>query len=94
MMGTEEFVKAAKTAIKRAFTDMTDPTDHGKLKDSDIYFVTCTFVLGNIKGLFSTSIQDGKYYEVTYDANEKIMYVDCYVRLGQTTHDLKNAMSE
>jgi hypothetical protein len=36
-----------------------------------------------VKALISTNLKDGKYYEVTYDKDEKRIFSDCYVRLKQ-----------
>jgi hypothetical protein len=33
--------------------------------------------------MFSTTLPDGKYYEVTYNSEKEEMYVDCYVRTQQ-----------
>lgn len=85
MTGTDEFVKLAKDAIKHMLIETTDPTDNIDYDSIDVYFVTCTFVLGSIKGMFSTSIQDGKYYEVTYNIAKNEMYVDQYVKVKQNT---------
>ena len=83
MIGTDEFVRIAKQAIRDMLKETTDPTDKIDYDNIEIYFVTCTFVLGSIKGMFSTSIQDGKYYEVTYNNDTREMYVDMYVKVNQ-----------
>ncbi len=83
MLGTDEFVRIAKQAIRDMLKETTDPTDKVDYDSIEIYFVTCTFVLGSIKGMFSTSIQDGKYYEVTYNNDTHEMYVDMYVKVRQ-----------
>jgi hypothetical protein len=36
-----------------------------------------------MKALLSTSLPDGRYYEVTYNSEKKEMYVDCYAKLKQ-----------
>lgn len=43
-----------------------------------VYVVWFTYILGNWKALVSTSIPDGAYYEVTYDKNKGVAYVDSY----------------
>lgn len=85
MAGTDEFVKLAKDAIKHMLIETTDPTDNIDYDSINVYFVTCTYVLGSIKGMFSTSLQDGKYYEVTYNTAKNEMYVDQYVKIKQNT---------
>lgn len=82
-MGTDEFIKVGKKAVLEMALKSFDPTDNVKITEDDVYFVTCTYILGNIKGMFSTSIKDSKYYEVTYNAATKEMYVDQYVKINQ-----------
>lgn len=83
MFGTDEFIKKAKEAVLFMAIDGLDPTDNPGITIDDIYFVTCTFVLGHIKAMLSTNLQDGKYYEVTYNNDKKEMYVVQYVRTHQ-----------
>ena len=33
--------------------------------------------------MISTTLPDGKYYEVTYDKANDLMYVDCYIKYVQ-----------
>lgn len=33
--------------------------------------------------MISTTLPDGKYYEVTYDKANGLMYIDCYVKFKQ-----------
>lgn len=47
----------------------------------DVYVVWFAFVLGNWKALLSTSLPDGKYYEVTHNGAKQETYLDCYVKL-------------
>ena len=49
-----------------------------------VYIVACSYILGNEKYWISTDIPDGKYYEVTYNADSEEFYVDCYVRISNT----------
>jgi Family of unknown function (DUF6275) len=46
-----------------------------------VYVVWFTYILGNWKALCSTSLPDGKYYEVTYDGQRKVAFVDTYVKV-------------
>lgn len=82
-LGTDEFVKMAKAAVLYMAIKGLDPTDEVAITENDIYFVNCTYVLGSIKGWFSTNLPDGKYYEVTYNNDKKEMYVDQYTRTNQ-----------
>lgn len=46
----------------------------------DVYIVWFSKTLQNWKALLSTSVADGRYYEVTYDGDKKRAYVDTYVK--------------
>ena len=43
-----------------------------------IYAVWLCKTLQNNKGLFSTDIEDGKYYEATYNGDKDELYLDTY----------------
>ena len=45
-----------------------------------IYAVWLCKTLQNNKGLFSTDIEDGKYYEATYNGDKDELYLDTYVK--------------
>jgi hypothetical protein len=51
----------------------------------DVYVVWFTYTLGYWKALCSTSLPDGRYYEVTYNAEKKVAYVDTYKK----THNIE-----
>ena len=86
MIGTDEFVKIGKQAVYELAKASLDPTDNVDFSINDVYFVMTAFVLGSIKGTFSTTLPDGKYYEVTYNADKDEMYVDTYMRVMNTTY--------
>jgi len=44
----------------------------------DLYIVWQCFILGSQKWLISTSLPDGMYYEVTYNASKREYYLDAY----------------
>lgn len=46
-----------------------------------LYVVWFCKTLQNWKALISTTLEDGAYYEVTYDGNKKQCYVDSYVKV-------------
>lgn len=49
-----------------------------KIKPEDVYVVWFCKTLQNWKALCSTDIPDGMYYEVTYDGDKDVAYVDAY----------------
>lgn len=46
--------------------------------DFDVYIVWSCYILGNYKMLLSSTLYDGMYYEVTYNANKHEYYLDAY----------------
>ena len=44
----------------------------------EVYVVWFSYVLGNWKALISTTLPDGMYYEITYNKQAKVTYVDAY----------------
>lgn len=55
-------------------------TKVSKAEFNETYVVMFSYVLGNYKALVSTSLPDGKYYEVTRNGANNVIYVDTYVK--------------
>lgn len=51
------------------------------ISTNDVYVVWLNRTLQNNKALLSTTIEDGKYYEVTYNGDKNEMYFDVYVHV-------------
>ena len=83
MLGSKEFQEIAKRTVFEMVHEGLDPTDNVKLTMDDVYVTWFGFILGNMKALVSTSLPDGKYYEVTYNNEKKEIYIDCYVKIKQ-----------
>ena len=81
--GSADFIATARLAVLDIVRQQLDPTDNVEITLDDVYEVTHSYILGNQKAMISTSLPDGKYYEVTYDATKQIMYIDCYVKFNQ-----------
>lgn len=47
---------------------------------NDIYVVWFCYILGGWKAMVSTSIQDGKYFEVTHNVDRGETYLDVYLK--------------
>lgn len=45
-----------------------------------VFIVKFSYILGNYKALVSSSLPDGRYYEVTYNAKMGEHYIDTYVK--------------
>lgn len=46
-----------------------------------VFTVWKSKVLQNWKYLISSTLSDGKYYELTYNGDKQEWYLDCYVKL-------------
>lgn len=75
------FQDKAKNAIFDYVISHYDKTDDIKIGLEDIYVVWFSKTLQNWKALLSTTLPDGKYYEVTYNGDKEETYVDVYVKL-------------
>lgn len=74
-------IDIAKQRVVDTFNKNKEVTDQFFLTTLDVYVVWFSFTLGNWKALLSTTVVDGKYYEVTYNAAKDETYVDTYVKL-------------
>lgn len=50
----------------------------------EVYIVWFSKTLQNWKALLSTNRPNGFYYEVTYNGDEQVAYVDTYVKIRNT----------
>lgn len=58
--------------------DVTDGVDANKFAMADVYVVWSCKTLQNWKALISTNLLDGMYYELTYDGDKGMIYLDVY----------------
>lgn len=56
--------------------DKSDPR-----AEFEVYIVWFSKTLQNWKALVSTTLPDGKYYEVTYNGDKSETYLDVYVKV-------------
>lgn len=85
-MDEKTFTAQAKCEIARILDDLNFnefQVDEG-IKPSDIYAVWLVKVLQNNKGLFSTDVVHGHYFEVTYNGDKNEFYIDHYVKSSNT----------
>lgn len=76
-------IKRAKDEVLLYAREHLCPTDHVKLDVDDVYIVWFCYILGGWKALVSTSLPDGMYYEVTFDKDADVIYVDAYKKFDQ-----------
>ena len=88
-LGSDEFITTARQAVLDIIRQQLDPTDEVKLSIDYVYVVTYSCILGYQKAMISTPLPDGKYYEVTYNKANNMMYVDCYIRYVQHVFDIE-----
>ena len=67
--------------VRDYFNDHVDVTDGVQISIEDVYVVWFSKTLQNWKALVSTTVPDGKYYELTYNGDKGETYVDVYVKL-------------
>lgn len=83
-MNTEmpTFTEQARQVVTDHFNGSRDPSDKDRylLKMEDVYVVWFCKTLQNWKALVSTILPDLTYYEVTYNGNELVIYLDVYVK--------------
>ena len=78
-MDNQEFIELCKRTIVDYFNGQADSTDkNGKITEADVFVVWLCKTLQNNKGLLSTTVSDGMYYEVTYNGDKREVYVDAY----------------
>lgn len=66
--------KAVKRQLEKTDTHITFGPD-------EVYIVWFCFILGGWKALCSTTLPDGRYYEVTYDKARDKAYIDTYAKI-------------
>ena len=76
MLGSIEFKNLSEKFIKDYVDEHLDKTN-GEVK-YEVYNVWYCKVLQNHKGLFSTTLPDGMYYEVTFNGEKEEFYIDAY----------------
>lgn len=74
-MNDDSFISISKEIVADYVNEHTDGV--GIIKDA-IYVVWQVKALQNNKALLSTPIQDGRYYEVTYNGDKNEIYLDAY----------------
>lgn len=82
MKDSYEFEVICKNLILEYVNNHFDKTDDAKpITIKDVYVVWMCKTLQNSKALLSTTVLDGKYYEVTYNGDKDEIYLDVYVKL-------------
>ena len=94
-ISSEEFMKLAKAKVyEMAMASLCPTDDLSSFTINDVYIVTHAFILKNQKAMVSTTLKDGKYYEVTYNEATSEMYVDQYVKVQNKTYNFAEIISK
>lgn len=75
-MGSEQFIKRAIALVEKYAVSRIDKTT--EIPKFEVFEVWHCYILGNQKALLSTTLPDGMYYEVTYNAERDEIYFDAY----------------
>ena len=70
----KRYVREYVTKQNRQFSNLPDP-------EFTVYVIWWSKTLQNWKGIFGTTLPDGKMYELTYDGDKKTTYFDSYAKL-------------
>jgi hypothetical protein len=71
----------AKKMIVDYVNEHLDKSDNVQITEEQVYVVWFCKTLQNWKALLSTTLPDGKYYEVTHNGDKQETYLDVYVKL-------------
>ena len=84
-------IEKAKQVVVDLFNEDVEKTDGFKLSINDAYVVWFCKTLQKWKARVSTTVSDGKYYEVTYNGDKDEIYVDAYKKWKNK--QIKNTIS-
>lgn len=94
-LSSEEFMRLAKEKVyKMALASLCPTDDLSMFTINDVYIVTHAFILKNQKAMVSTTLKDGKYYEVTYNEATSELYVDQYVKVQNKSYNVEEIMNK
>lgn len=72
------YLDYAKNLVVDYFNEKVEKTDDFKITIDDTFVVWFCKTLQNWKALVSTTVEDGMYYEITYNGNKNEAYLDAY----------------
>lgn len=77
-MDNKLFLEKCKDLVYNYAKKHIDITDDVRFTKDDIYIVWLCKTLQNNKALLSTTLPDGRYYELTYNGDKNEIYLDAY----------------
>ena len=75
-MTSEKFIEKAKELVAEYAKEHLDKSDD--VPQFSVFVVWSCYILRNQKALLSTTLTDGMYYEVTFNAAMQEIYLDAY----------------
>lgn len=85
-----DYQKIAREIVLNYANEHIDKTDNVQITLDNVFIVWFCKTLQNWKALVSTALPDGMYYEVTYNGNNKEIYLDAYKKFeNRKIDDLK-----
>lgn len=85
-MTNEKFIEKAKKLVKDYAFEHLDKSD--EMPAFEVFVVWNAYILGYQKALLSTTLFDGMYYEVTFNASKNEIYFDAYKKFENRKVDL------
>ena len=77
-MGNDKFIELCKKIVKDYANEHLDKSDNVQIAEENVFVVWSCKTLQNNKALLSTTLSDGKYYELTYNRDKRELYLDAY----------------
>lgn len=75
-MGNNEFENKCIELVKKYYEEELNTS----IEKEEIYIVWIVKALQNNKALVSTSKEDTRYFELTFNGDKKETYIDCYTK--------------
>jgi len=75
-----EYMKVAREAVVKYYNDRLDRelSYKDRLSYNETFIVWFSKTLQNWKALVSTTLSDGMYFELTYNGDKDVIYLDAY----------------
>lgn len=78
-MDNNKFLDLALQQVVDYTNDEVLPSNYEPIDNSQVFVVWSAKILGNNKAMLGTRLdKDFNYYEVTYDGDKKLFYLDVY----------------
>lgn len=86
-----EFISKAKDLVEDYISYQPTPQNAGDnmLGDFEVYVVWYAYILGNMKALLASTLNDDRYFEVTYSKAKNEIYIDVYHKAENIRVEIK-----